>query len=119
MVFYCLGVYQDVIQVNSYVTLINEIFEDVVHHRLEGSWAVGEAKEHDQGFEEASIHLEGSLPLISLFDLYVVISPSYVHLCEVLGFGVRDLVDDIWDEGKRVGIFYRHCIKLSVILDEP
>ena len=76
--FYRLGVYQDVVHVNSYVTLINEIFEDVVHHRLEGSWAVGEAKEHDQGFKEASIHPEDGLPLISLSDPYIVISPSYV-----------------------------------------
>ena len=101
------------------MTLINEILEDVVHHHLEGSWAVGEAKEHDQGFEEASIRPEGGLPLVSLFDPYIVISPSYVQLCEVLGFGVRDLVDDIWDEGEWIGIFHHHCVKLSVILDEP
>ena len=30
---------------------------------------------------------------------YIVISPSYGQLCEVLGFGVRDPVDDIRDEG--------------------
>ena len=100
------------------MTLVNEIFEDVVHHCLEGSWAVGEAKEHDQGFKEASIRPEGSLPLVSLFDLYIVISPSYVQLCEVLGFGVRDPVDDIWDEGKWVGILHHHHIKLLVILAE-
>ena len=101
------------------MTLVNEIFEDVVHHCLEGSQAVGEAKEHDQGFKEASIRLEGGLPLISLFDLYIVISPSCVQLCEVLGVGVQDMVDDIWDKGKWVGILHRHCIKLSVILDKP
>ena len=74
--------------INSYMTLVNEMSEDVIHHCLEGSQAVGEAKEHKQGFEEAPIHLEGSLPLISLFDPYIVISPSYIQLCEVLGFGV-------------------------------
>ena len=100
------------------MTLINEIFENVIHHCLEGSWAVGEAKEHDQGFEEASIRLEGGLPLVSLFDPYIVISPAYIQLCEVLGFGVQDLVDDIWDEGKWVGTLYHHCVKLLVILDK-
>ena len=74
MVFYHPGVYQDVVHVNSYMTLVNEIFEDVIHYRMEGSRAVGEAKEHDQGFEEASICLEGGLPLVSLFDPYIVIS---------------------------------------------
>ena len=68
------------------MTLINEILEDVVHHRLEGSRAVGEAKEHNQGFEEALVRPEGSLPLVSLFDPYIVISPSYIQLGEVLGF---------------------------------
>ena len=101
------------------MTLVNEIFEDVVHHHLEGSQAVDEAKEHDQGFEEASICPEGGLPLVSLFDPYIVISPLYVQLCEVLGFGVRDPVDDIQDEGKWVGILHHHRVKLSVILDEP
>ena len=43
------------IQIPNTRDLINEILEDVIHHRLEGSWAVGEAKEHNQGFEEASI----------------------------------------------------------------
>ena len=118
MVFYRPGVYQDVIHVNSYMTLINETLEDVVHHHLEGSRAVGEAEEHDQGFEKASIRPESSLPLISLSDPYIVISPSYVQLCEVLGFGVRDPVDDIRDEGEWIGIFHRYCIKLLVILDK-
>ena len=100
------------------MTLINEILEDFIHHCLEGSPDVGKAKEHDQGFEEASIRPEGGLPLISLFDPYIVISPSYVQLCEVLGFGVRDPVDDIRDEGEWIGILHHHRVKLSVILDE-
>ena len=95
------------------MTLVNEIFENVVHHHLEGSRAIGEAKEHDQGFEEASIHPEGGLPLVSLFDPYMVISPSYVQLCEVLGFGVRDLVDDIQDEGEWIGILHCHRVTVS------
>ena len=51
-----------------HMTLINEISENVDHHHLEGSQAVSEAKEHNQGFKKASIHPEGSFPLISLFD---------------------------------------------------
>ena len=70
------------------MTLVDEIFENAIHHRLEGGWVVGEAKEHVQGFKEALICPESSFPLISLFDLYIVISPSYVQLCEVLGLGV-------------------------------
>ena len=117
--FYRPGVYQDVVHVNSYMTIIHEILQVVIHHCLEGGQAVGQAKEHDQGFEEASIRPEGGLPLVSLFDPYIVISPSYVQLCEVLGFIVRDPVDDIWDKGEWIGIFHHHRVKLSVILDEP
>jgi len=85
---------------------------------LEGGWAVGEAEEHDKGFKEAPICSEGSLPLIPLLDLYVVVSPMYVQLCEILCLGVRNLIDDIWHEGGAGGVLHRHRIELSVVLDE-
>ena len=50
---------------------------------MEGGWAVGEAEEHDKGFEEALIHLEGHLPLVSLLCSYVVVSPAYIQHHEV------------------------------------
>ena len=88
MVFNCVSVYQDIIHVNHHVTSINEVFEDVIHHGLEGGWTIGEAEEHEQRFEETSIRSESSFPLISHFDSYIVVSPAYIQFCKVFGLGV-------------------------------
>ena len=100
------------------MSFINEVLEDVIHHGLEGGQAVGEAEEHDQGFEEAPIHLEGSFPLISFFDSYIVVSPMYIQFRKVSGLGVRNPVDNIRHEGQRVGVLHCHCIELLVVLDK-
>ena len=88
MVFDCVGVYQDIVHIDCYIPFINEVLKDVVHHGLEGGRAVGEAKEHDQRFEEAPIHSEGSFPLVSLFDSHIVVSPMYIQFCNIPGLGV-------------------------------
>ena len=38
---------EDVIQVHAHHSFGNEVAEDIVYHSLEGSEAIGEAKEHD------------------------------------------------------------------------
>ena len=84
-----LTVYQDIIHIDHHIPFIDEVLEDVVHHGLESGQAVGEAEEHDQGFEEALIHLKGSLPLVSLFfDSHIVVSPTYIQFRKVPGLGV-------------------------------
>ena len=47
MVFDHGSVYQDIVHIDHHVSFVNEVFEDVVHHGLEGGRTVGEAKEHD------------------------------------------------------------------------
>ena len=88
MMFDRVGIYEDIVHVDCHVALINEVFENVIHHCLEGGLTIGKAKEHDKGFKEALICSEGGLPLVPLFDLYVVVSPTYVQLHEVLCLGV-------------------------------
>ena len=51
---------QNVIQIDHHDAFCYEVLEDVVHHGLEGGQAVSHAKEHYQGFEQASIGLEVS-----------------------------------------------------------
>ena len=41
-----LGVDQDVIKVNAYHSFHDEVLEYVIHHSLEGGWAVGESEKH-------------------------------------------------------------------------
>ena len=99
MVFNCVSVYQDIVHIDHHVSFINEVLEDVIHHGLESGQAIGEAEEHDQGFEEAPIDLEGSFPLVSLLDSYIVVSPTYIQFCKVSGLGVRNVVDNVRYKG--------------------
>ena len=108
---------EDVVHVDGDHPLINEFFEEVIHHHLEGGRTVLQAEEHHQGFKEASVHPEGSFPLDSLFNMHIVVSPMDVQLCEVLGFGFGDLVKAVWDQREGVGVLHSHCIEISVVLD--
>ncbi|KZT56496.1 hypothetical protein CALCODRAFT_421219, partial [Calocera cornea HHB12733] len=57
-------------------TLIDEFAKDVVHHGLEGAGAVDQAEKHHERFEQAAICSKCCLPLISLFDPDIVVTPS-------------------------------------------
>jgi hypothetical protein len=60
--------------------------------------------------------LEGSLPLISLSDADIILSPSYIKLGEVSC--TFELMDEIVDEGEGVSIFLRDGIECSIVLDK-
>ena len=51
MLLFHLGKDQDVIQVDYHNAFCYEVLEDVIHHGLEGSWAVGHSKKHYQRFK--------------------------------------------------------------------
>jgi len=51
MLFLCLGKDQDVVQIDHHNTFHYEIPEDVIHHGLEGGWAISHSKEHHQEFK--------------------------------------------------------------------
>src|SRR6266481_6316622 len=65
------------------------------------------------------VHPEGCLPLITFLYSHVIVSPSYVQFCKVLGLRTGDPIYNIWDEGKWIGVLYCHCIELPVVLNEP
>ena len=85
MLFLRLGEDQDVIQVDHHNTFCYEVLEDIIHHGLEGGRTVSHSKEHYQGFEQASIGLEGHLPLISGLNANIVETPTDIQLGEVSG----------------------------------
>ena len=108
---------QDVVQVDHHDTFRYEVPEDVVHHSLEGGRAVSHAKEHYQGFKQASIGPEGCLPLISGFNVDVVETPLNVQLGEVPGSAeLRYEFRDRWE-----GVFILDChgIECLVVLNQP
>ena len=112
-----LGEYQDVIQVHTDHPFHDEVTEDVIHHCLKGGWAVGELEEHDQWFEEPLVGLEGHLPLGSLGDVHIVVSPPDIELGEVLG--TLELVYELRDERDWVLVLHGHGIQGPVILHRP
>ena len=58
--------------------------------------------------------LECHFPLISVFDVYVVVAPSDVQFGEILGS--FQLVDEFRDEGEGIGILDGSFIEFLVIL---
>ena len=57
---------------------------------------------------------EGRLPLVAVFDVDVVVSPTNVKLSEVAS--IFQLVHEVRDEGKGVGVVSGVFIKISVVL---
>jgi len=116
VLLFCPSEDQNVIQVDHHDTFCYEVLEDVVHHSLEGGWAVSHAKEHYQRFEQASIGLEGCLPLVSGLDADIVEIPTDIQVGEVSGSAeLRYKFRDKW-EG--VLILDHHGIEGSVVLNQ-
>ena len=93
---------QDVVQVHYDNPFHYDGSEDVVHHSLESSGAVGHSKEHYEGFKEAAIGVEGCLLFISRLDTHIVEPPPDVKFCEVLGSA--ELGDEFGDKGERIPV---------------
>ena len=52
---------------------------------MKGGWTVGEAEEHDLGFEKPTVSSEGRLPFITFLHPEIVETPTDVKLSEVSG----------------------------------
>jgi len=76
------SVYSYVIHVDCDIPSINEVSEYGVHHGLEGGGRVGQAEEHNCGFEESFVCDEGCLPSVFFLDEDFIISPFNIHPCE-------------------------------------
>ncbi|KAG6899636.1 hypothetical protein C0993_008449 [Termitomyces sp. T159_Od127] len=107
---------EDVVKVYAHYTLYNEVLKDVVHHCLEGGWAIGESKEHDKEFKQLLAGLEGSLPLISLLSVHIVVTPPNIQFSEVPH--LPEVIDELGDEGEGLAILHHQGIKNPVVLDQ-
>src|SRR5436853_6502875 len=105
---------KDVVKVYNDNTISNELFEDIIHHGLEGGRAVGEAKEHDERFEQSTVGSECGLPLVALLHADIVETPSNIQFREVLGS--PEFGDQLWDEWQRVLVLHGHGVECTVIL---
>ncbi|EGO04834.1 hypothetical protein SERLA73DRAFT_45005, partial [Serpula lacrymans var. lacrymans S7.3] len=46
---------------------------------------IGQPKKHNEGLERSLVACECGLPSIFFFDLYIIVPPSKIHLCQDLG----------------------------------
>ena len=105
---------EKIIHVDNEPSFGNHVVEGVIHETLEGGGGVGESEEHHRGFEKSFVGNEGCLPLVAIFDLYVVVSPADVELSKNLG--VSQLVHEIGDEGKGVGVTDGMFVDVTIVL---
>src|SRR5258708_3498270 len=106
---------EDIIQVNDEVTLVDKVLKDMGHKRLKCGWGVAEAEGHDKGFEETELALEGGFPFITLFDADVIVTPTDVEFCKVMGR--LEFVDEFRDEWEWEIIFDSDIVEFMVVLN--
>jgi hypothetical protein len=83
MFLFGLGEDEDVVDVDAYDALENQILEDLVHHGLERHRGVGQSEVHDKGFKEPAIGAKRGLPLVAFLYLHIVVTPLHIQLREV------------------------------------
>ena len=108
------GVDEEIIHIDNEPTFCNHIAEGVIHETLEGGGGVGKSEEHHGWFEKSFVGNEGSFPLVSVLDSYVVVSPPDVEFGEDLG--ISQLVHKIRDEGEWIGIADGVFVDIAVVL---
>jgi len=102
MLFFCLRKDQNVVQVHYDDPFHYDGSEDVVHHSLEGSRAVGHFEKHYERFEEATVGAEGCLSFVSRLDAYIIEIPADIQFCKIPGSA--ELGDEFGDEEERISV---------------
>ena len=75
---------------------------------------VTETKEHYGGLKESFVGDEGCLPLVTIFDVDIVVPPMNIELGEVAS--VFQLVHKVRDEREGVGVTGGMFVEVSVVL---
>ena len=75
VLLFCLCKDQNVVQVHYDNPFCYDSSEDIIHHSLEGSRAIGHSKKYYEGFKEAMVGTEGCFPFISGLDAYIIETP--------------------------------------------
>ncbi|KIJ10733.1 hypothetical protein PAXINDRAFT_85569, partial [Paxillus involutus ATCC 200175] len=88
--------------------------EDVIHQRLECRRGVAKSKEHNIRFKESMGRDEHRLPMITRFDLHVVVSPSDIEFRKDLRS--FEFINEVGNEGKGIRVLDSVGVQVSVIL---
>src|SRR4051812_29822340 len=114
-VFFILGVYQDIIQIN-HDKLVEVFHEYIVHQSRKGGWGICQAKGHDGVLVRTIASNKGGLRNVLITDSDLVITQPQVefrnHLCS------GKLIIQIIDPGKWIHVLDGGLVDRSVILDQ-
>ena len=113
--FWVRGGNKEVVHVDNEPSLSDHVSEGVIHESLECGGGVTKTKEHDGRFEESFMDDEGCLPLVTVLDADVVVSPLNIEFDEVAS--IFQLVHKVRDERKGVGITDGVFDKVTVVLE--
>src|ERR1700747_2372688 len=92
----------------------------MVHHGLERGRRICKSKEHNHGLEKPSVRLERRLPLVSVANSDVVVTPPDVKLREEgrgLSIYSRESVHEFSDKGEWGRVAYRPGVEFAIVLD--
>src|SRR3981189_2609742 len=107
---------EDVIEVDGDDTLGDEVFENLVHHCLEGRRAVCQSKVHHKWFEQTAISSKCRFPFIAIFYPHVVIPPADIELGEVLR--AFKSVDEVVNEREGIAVLPSDQVERAIVLHE-
>src|ERR1700677_5315899 len=109
----------DIVHVNSYDrpsygVFRDDIFVDLIHHRLEGCGGIKQAKKHDCGLKESIACFEGRFMFVAFFDANIIVPPSNIEFRE--NGSTAEVGDEVGDEGEWILISDGEAVDTSVIL---
>ena len=74
---------EEVIYVDDKLSFCDHVLEGVIHELLKCGRGVAKAEEHDCWFKESFVSDKSCLPLVTIFDADVVVSPTNIEFSEV------------------------------------
>ena len=75
---------KEVIHIDDEPSFCDHVMEQVIHESLEYGRRATKTKEHDCWFEESFVSNKGCLPLVTIFDADIVVSPMNVKFSKVV-----------------------------------
>ena len=105
---------EKVIHIDHEPSFGNHVMKGAIHKSLECCWGVDKAKEHDSWFKKAFMGDKDGFPLVAIFDADVVIPLLDIKFSKE--FGVFELVDEVGDKGKGIGIANSVFIQVMIVL---
>jgi hypothetical protein len=86
----------------------------LIYHSLEGGQTIGETKVHHKWLKQASVCVKYCLPLVTLSDPNIIVSPAHVELGGVAC--TLEVMDYIVDQQEWVVILACDGIEGAVVL---